>query len=249
MRNLRRDVAILALPALSNAVALSDMTPRATGLPSACNDVYTQEIAGCTPSDFQSRDCSQKCISGLEALVQPIQDACGGHGLEGENLVVAFLAGVGPQQICPNAPASTQPVTTKTSGTTTAHKVTHTSSLVVDTSSTMTETMLPSSSETTKAHTRTTRTRHKIITSGTTTASSLPTTSGIVADSSTPTSQTATEDSSPTGDSSQPIYDDGSGGGSPFDTEGNMMDAASTLSFSAALTLLSAMVALFATFR
>lgn len=220
MRLTTSQLALLALPALIDAVKLSDMTPRAQNLPSECSKIYTSEISGCAVSDFTASDCSQSCIRSLQSMVDPIQEACGGNGLSGQNLVVAFLAGVGPQQICKNAPdpsssATSQQSTQRSSATSTnAPSTTTARSSRLETDSLLTDTSRATS----------TRTSEKTPEfSGTQTVSSLqqdptfePTTSA--GPTTTESSPSSTESSS---DNSQD-NEDQSGGGSPFDSEGNM---------------------------
>lgn len=257
MRITLRDLALLALPTLSNAVSLSDMTPRATGLPPQCEAVYTTQIYGCTPGDFQSQQCSDSCINALYGISQAIGRACGGQGVSGQNLVVAFLAGVGPQQLCHNARGSDGPPgppssytrphgppthwsPTIGSSTTTARKPTNTKSLLVDTSSTMTATMIPSSSSTAESSSdaQSTTTRK---TSPSPSPSPQPTQHNPA-----PVAGTSTS-SAP--DNSQTSLNDHSGGGSPFDSEGNMNSAAAGCSISRASTLLSAAAAMLMALR
>lgn len=238
MRVRLKYAALLALPALAHAVSLSAWTPRAENLPPACEAIYTAPIPGCTVKDFTSRTCSQSCLQALEALVEPVKHACAGMGVGGRNLIVAFLANVGPQEICPNAPVMNptqfgppppgrlpptgssptdwrhpSPSASTWSGTTTASSLSpgDSSSLVVDTSS------------------RTSRTHHHPLPPMTKSTSS-------------PTSSTSTTTSSAP---SQLNTGDHSGGGSPFDTAGNLGSGAAELSFSAAMAFLSGAAALF----
>jgi hypothetical protein len=249
MRVTLREAALLALPTLSNAVSLSDMTPRATGLPPMCEAVYTSQIYGCSAQDFQTNQCSSSCVNALYGIAQAISHACAGQGVTGQNLVVAFLAGVGPQQLCHNAgdssekpgpPTSfTQPPRTHWSptigsSTTTARKATGTKSLLIDTSSTMTATIIPHRTQTTSSSSKPAQTTSKTtpIAEHTTATHS-------------PTAGSAT--SSAAGDS-QTSLNDHSGGGSPFDTPGNM-NAASGVSLSLGSMILSAAAAMLMALR
>lgn len=222
MRTISRNAALLALPTLIHAVSLADLAPRAENLPSECQKIYTMPIPGCNANDFKTADCSQSCVSALEALVTPIKQACGNHGITGQNLIVAYLLNVGPAQICSNAPAS------YTGGPPTGSWTPYTSG----------------------SSPKTTKTEKSTVTSGVLTASSIKShdSSTLLVDTSkTPTTgalQTSTSNALP----SQLNTNDHSGGGSPFDTAGNMGGAAS-LSVSTAITFLSAAVALFANFR
>ncbi|KAF2486129.1 hypothetical protein BDY17DRAFT_320945 [Neohortaea acidophila] len=237
MRITLRKAALLSLPVLASAVSLSDLAPRAQNLPPACNKVYNEQIPGCTASDFSSHDCSRSCILGLYALVDPIRNACGNRGITGENLIVAFLADIGPQQICVNAPTGTSLPPQTTAWPPPPH-------------------MGPGSS----AWPSQTEPWGSTVTAGISTASSLPpsdTSSLVVDTSSAPTirawtSPTTTSAKTPTATSStaspQTNFGDHSGGGSPFDASGNLGGAGS-ISLSIAVALLSTAVALFTTFR
>lgn len=233
MRFTTSQAALLALPALINAVSLSDMKPRAENLPSACNKIYDSQISGCGVSDFTQQTCTETCISGLQAMVDPIQDSCSGYGVTGSNLVVAFLAGVGPQQICKNAPAesgeeessssATQQSTPSPSPTPTSTVMTTPSSTQESTTTSETETLIV---DTESAASPTRRPTPKF--SGTRTASSLneeaTTTRTSAMEASASPSQTntvASTDSDPADDGSE-TDNERTGGGSPFDEEGNM---------------------------
>ena len=252
MRISRRELALLALPTLSNAVSLADMTPRATGLPPTCEAVYTSQIYGCSATDFQTNQCSSDCINALYGVAQAISHACAGQGVTGQNLVVAFLAGVGPQQLCHNADGQAHPTGPPTSftqppqthwsptigsSTTTARKATDSGSLLVDTSSTMTQTIIPHRTKTTQSSQPTsTSSKTKPVAAHTTHAT--PTQS--------PDSTTTT--SSAVGNS-QTNLNDHSGGGSPFDSPGNMINSASDVSTSMLSMVISAALALLAGLR
>jgi len=254
MRISRRGLALLALPTLSNAVSLADMTPRATGLPPTCEAVYTAQIYGCTATDFQTNQCSSSCINALYGVAQAISHACAGQGITGQNLVVAFLAGVGPQQLCHNANDESHPTgppTTFTqpprthwsptivSSTTTARKATNSGSLLIDTSSTMTQTIIPHRTKTTQSSQPT---------------STTPKTTPVVTHTThtTPTQLTDSTTSSPAAASSQAPsqnnLNDHSGGGSPFDTPGNT-GSASDVSVSMVSMVISAAFAMLAALR
>lgn len=271
-----RNIALLALPTLINAVALSNMAPKAEGLPEACNAVYTEQIDGCTATDFETQTCSPACYEALVALQQPIQQACAGQ-VQGENLVVAFLAGVGPSAICHNAaslstvsmttaatspwptmhphpsdPYPSQPhpsqwTPTIVSSVTTASSASDVSSLIIDTSKWHTHTTVPSTTSSDQV------TQHKshptIVTSKTSVTSSAASTSkDILVDTSSSLtfSSLASKTSSAAGNS-QTNMNDGSGGGSPFDSPGNTANAANSIAaLSGASVLIAAAAAVFA---
>ena len=244
-----RGLVLLALPTISHAISLSDFSPRADNLPQSCEDVYEQQIPACTEDDFTSGQCSRACVSALYGLVQPVKQACGNKGVTGQNLIVAYLANAGPQQVCPNAPTEAPmgggPWTSWAGGypggpggwphsSPTGAWTSHWPS---------TKTQTPTTAPTTTG---------TPIFSGSTEAASLnpsAATSLIVDTSSTPTTEpfSQTPTASPSGNA-QTNYNDQSGGGSPFDTAGNMGGAAS-LSLPQTIVLLSTIAALVITFR
>ena len=248
------------LPSLIHAVSLSDMTPRAEDLPPDCDDIYTSQISGCGISDFTTQTCTDGCIEALNAMVGPIKEACGGKGVTGQNLVVAFLANVGPQQICPNADAggygeesSSAPAPESTtspspspspSSTPTPSPTSTTEASVTEASSSVQSTSLLV--DTSSAVSSTSRTRTPAF-SGTTTATSLSeeqsstATSREDGSSRTTTTTSGAAGATSTGSSdqtSQEAANDGSGGGSPFDSEGNMFSGADSLSSTSVLVSL-----------
>ena len=260
MRGRLRDLALFALPTLIDAVSLADMTPRATGLPPQCNAVYTSQIWGCSPSDFQTQQCSSSCINALYGLAAAIDHACSNQGVEGQNLVVAFLAGVGPQQLCHNAGSgpeettkSMQPSTKAQhqqstsakvsiiSSTTTARKPTDTeSSLLVDTSSTMTQTMIPH-----RTTHKTQKAQHTTQTSSTASSTQKVVVTKKPSPSPSPSPSTESTQTTSAAGSKKTSIEDQSGGGSPFDTTTN---SASAYGITLPL-MLPAIAALIAAFR
>jgi len=218
MRLISKAIAIIALPSLAHAVSLADLTPRAVGLPPDCQKIYTAQIPGCDAQDFMTQQCSSSCIAALEGLAWPIKQAC--SGVTGRNIIVTFLANVGPGHVCDNAPQ-------RWTGT-------PSSSMAASTSS---------------PH-RTTRGK-STVTKGIMTATSLPSTrsSRLMTDSSNPPSvQTRTSTARASTLPAQLNHHDHSGGGSPFDTLGNLGGAAS-LSISLSAMILSTAFALLANAR
>lgn len=250
MRVTSRSAALLALlPALGNAVSLSDMTPRASNLPSACNKIYTSQISGCGVSDFTTQSCSDTCVEALQAMVGPIKQACGGQGLSGSNLIVAFLANVGPQQICPNAeiPSSDSNSQQQSTPSPTPSPRPSPSSSPTEASTTTTaesssaasqSLLVDSSSRTSLTRTRTQRPSF----SGTETAGPLSSSSTSTTDAA---SSRTYDPYAATSSAAADTQDDGqaaanaqSGGGSPFDDEGNMFSGADSLSSTSVLVSL-----------
>ncbi len=254
MRVILASTVLLALPSMINAVALSAMAPYAKNLPPACQSLYTAQISGCDANDFKTGQCSSSCQSALQALVQPILKACGGQGVSGQNLIVAYLAGLGPQQLCRNlgSPGTTseesttsttqqwttpQQTTTSTpkativSSTSTAESAKETTSLIADTSS-------PS------AVAKTTSTKQKTTTKSTSSSSATKTSSSRnAAQTTSKSSSTSSTSTTTSAGNSQTNLSDGSGGGSPFDTAGNLMNAAAGFSASGVTAGLPALAA------
>lgn len=249
MRITTTQIALLALPALIHArsVALMDFVPRVTDVSGKCETVYRQSIPGCESTDFTQQGCSVKCVKGLDSMTYIVKEACSNDGLldrdDKSNVLAVFLKGNGPQGLCTNADevlqsqhassatptsletptksssTSEQPTTAVVSSTKTASSTDVPTSLVVDTSS---------SPEPTESASSTSSAESSDTASITTTTAS----SQIFEAPSMPSSWPST---SPT---SKPTESAGhSGGGSPFDAEGN--------EFSAAVATSSSTIALF----
>lgn len=229
MRLTTTSIALLALPAFSHAVKLEDFVPRVTDVSSGCRKVYEQELPGCTPDDFTKQSCSASCVHGLVSMTKPVKDACGNDGLltsgEQSNILVLFLTGKGPENLCKNA----ETVLNSPSS----------SSAEPSTTATPTPT---SSSESTAAESTTAASSSDVPTSilmDTSSSSGATSTSSDASASSTGTSQIFEAPSMPpstssTAASSQQTDGAGhSGGGSPFDAEGNEFSGASAASSSA----------------
>jgi hypothetical protein len=239
MRITTTQIALLALPVLIHArtVSLMDFVPRVSDVSGQCEDVYKQSIPDCEPSDFTQKGCSVKCVKGLDSMTSIIKEACGNDGLldrdDKSNVLAVFLKGSGPQGLCTNADevlqsqhsstatptkyssTSEQPATTIVSSTKTASSTDVPTSLVVDTSSSPEPTESASSTSSAIASITTATESSQIFE-----APSMP--------ASWPSSS----------ESSKPTESAGhSGGGSPFDAEGN--------EFSAAVATSSSTIALF----
>jgi hypothetical protein len=243
MRITTTQVALLALPALIHArtVSLMDFVPRVSDVSGQCEDVYKQSIPNCEPSDFTQKGCSVQCVKGLDSMTDLIKEACGNDGLldrdDKSNVLAVFLKGNGPQGLCTNAdevlqsqhsstatPTSLdaptrQPTTTIVSSTKTASSTDVPTSLAVDTSSSPEPT--ESAFSTSSAGT-----------SDTASITTVTESSQIFEAPSMPASwPSSSESSKPTESAGH------SGGGSPFDAEGN--------EFSAAVATSSSTIALF----
>jgi hypothetical protein len=245
MRITTTQIALLALPALIHArsVALMDFVPRVSDVSGTCDEVYRQSIPGCESTDFTQKGCSVKCIKGLDSMTHLIKEACGNDGLldrdDKSNVLAVFLKGNGPQGLCTNADEvlqsqhtstatptsldtptkhsskSGQPTTTIVSSTKTAASSTNVpTSLVVDTSSSPEPTESASSTSSAES-------------SDTASITTVTESSQIFEAPSMPASWPSTSASS------KPTESAGhSGGGSPFDAEGNEFSAAAATSSS-----------------
>ncbi|KAK4630861.1 hypothetical protein CLAFUW4_03165 [Fulvia fulva] len=220
--------ALLALPATVLAVSLADFKPRVSDLPSKCQTVYTETIDGCSPTDFTASTCSTGCVKALQALVADVKSACGNEDISGENVIAAFLNNAGPQGLCTNANAVLGSGSTTTSPASSSKPS-------------------PSSSATPTSSRQASSTSSEVTTS--TAASSTKTATSLESATSTPSSSIATDPSSsptatPTQAASHSSSNGNSGGGSPFDTEGNMHSAATAIENTVAMMLLAVLVAL-----
>ncbi|EME86177.1 uncharacterized protein MYCFIDRAFT_82104 [Pseudocercospora fijiensis CIRAD86] len=211
-------VALLALPATTLAVSLSDFTPRVSNLPTRCEAVYTQTVHGCSSTDWEKDGCSEACVEGLQEIAADVKSACENEDITGQNIIVAYLAGSGPSSLCPNAAAilgggssSNSDTDSSTSTPSTRPGASSALSTPSSTSSTPKSTK-PSATSTAASETETV--------SSVTTAPAASSSTGLLLDtSSTPTSGSVSSTSSASGSSQT---DNGqSGGGSPFDTPSN----------------------------
>jgi hypothetical protein len=255
MRITTTPIVLLALPVLIHArsVALMDFVPRVSDVSGKCENVYKQSIPGCESTDFTQQGCSVECIKGLDSMTYTVKEACGNDGLldrdEKSNVLAVFLKGNGPQGLCTNAnevlqsaqessatptsletptkhsSTSEQPTTTVVSSTKTAKSTDVPTSLVVDTSSSPGPT--ESASSTSSAEN-----------SDTASITSATGSSQIFEAPSMPATWPSTSASS------KPTESAGhSGGGSPFDAEGNEFSAAVTTSSSTIALLLAVVFA------
>ncbi|EME47390.1 hypothetical protein DOTSEDRAFT_69356 [Dothistroma septosporum NZE10] len=222
MRHQKSIFILLALPATVLSVSLADFKPRVYNLPSNCQTVYTQTIDGCSPTDFTASMCSAGCVHALQALVADVKSACGNEDVTGTNVIAAFLNNAGPQGLCTNANAVLRSQSTSTS-------------LAVSAKSSS-----PSAAATSTG--QTSRTSSEVST--TTTTGSIETATSLTGTTSAPSSTIALDTSSspvatPTHAASHSSSKGNSGGGSPFDTEGNVNSAGAALEVTMAAVLLA----------
>lgn len=248
MRTAISTLALLALPALIYAeeVSLIDFVPRVDGVSGDCSKVYQQAITGCDSKDFMQQSCSVACVKALASMTKPVKDACGNEGFEDNdknetNILAQFLKDQGPQNLCQNANdvlsnhGSSDAPSSSAEHSSTADTTKHSTTSVVSSTSTASSTDVPTSlvvdTSSSPEATSSTSITESADSSHVTTSS---TSSQIFLAPSMPTSSTSTGSSSaPTASSEH------SGGGSPFDAEGNQFSAATTTSSPAVLLILA----------
>ncbi|KAF2000811.1 hypothetical protein P154DRAFT_188484 [Amniculicola lignicola CBS 123094] len=121
MRSVTRTIMIAlvasSMAAATDAISLSDFTPRLLNLPRSCQDVYTEQVDGCQAGDFSTANnnrCSASCVTGLLKISQEIGVACAFVDVPDNSIIGVFLAGAGIPALCPGvtvttiAPSSTQ---------------------------------------------------------------------------------------------------------------------------------------------
>ncbi|RMZ13955.1 hypothetical protein D0862_02169 [Hortaea werneckii] len=240
---------------------------------SACQHVYTQQLAQCSASDWtQENACSKDCINYLNELTDDVISACSNQGIEGQNIIVAYLNRDGATSLCGNGKevlnsGGSGPVATDAQSTSTRPQTTEQTSAMSTSQTTLKATTRadtttdskPNSGSSTKAaspgstessttdsvESSTVSSVSASMTQATSIASnsvmtaapiasssSSPSSSlGLNFDTSAPPSQ-ASFGPAPTASTSSSSsvngqYDnDNSGGGSPFDTQGNVGNAA-----------------------
>ncbi|KAF2863174.1 hypothetical protein K470DRAFT_140969 [Piedraia hortae CBS 480.64] len=214
---------LLALP-FAAAVSLSDFPPRLSNLPPACQSIYKADIGACSASDFAGSGCSVGCIRALNDLTAPIKRDCGNHGIQGENIVVAFLDDEGPVSVCSNAKSvlASMGTASSTAGGASQYSSAETSTGSGDGSAASKPTgsstlASPSTSPASSVDATTTKST---------------TQSGIVHDTSKATSATKTKGSSTPNNGGG-----GGGGGSPFDSQYNGNGATATAPLALAIAL------------
>ncbi|KAK5119055.1 hypothetical protein LTR62_000266 [Meristemomyces frigidus] len=242
---MRSVLALLALPTASLAVSLVDFPPRVSGLTSACQAVYTQQIVGCSQSDFSApASCSVGCIQAMQAMTNPVQQACSHDTNIGGTVINAFLHNAGTQAICGNAAS-----VLATMGTPSTTSMAQTSSAAVVSTTSAASSMVPSSAPQVTTSTAdstdsssdtstatdsrsTTISSSSIILTGTSTASAImisttatqaATSSGMLVDTS--SSPSASKTNAATTSNPQTSADNPNHGGSPFDSQGNLANA------------------------
>ncbi|KAI6904616.1 hypothetical protein D0867_03390 [Hortaea werneckii] len=280
-----RAIQLLSLPSFALAVSLMDFQP---GYPqkkmsSACQHVYTQQLAQCSASDWtQQNACSKECINYLNELTDDVISACSNQGIEGQNIIVAYLNRDGATSLCGNGeevlnaggsgPAtdaqstSTRPQTTEqTSAVSTSETIlkattradTTTDTMGTSTSSTRAANPGSTESSTTKSvKSSTIISVSSSVTQATSIASnSVMTAAPISSSSSSPSSSLGlnfdtsappshasfgpapTASTSSSSSASGQYENDNSGGGSPFDTQGNMGNAANGIRIPASVAV------------
>ncbi|KAI7234495.1 hypothetical protein KC330_g4824 [Hortaea werneckii] len=282
-----RALQLLSLPSFTLAVSLMDFQP---GYPqkkmsSACQRVYTQQLAQCSASDWTQQDaCSKECVNYLNELTDDVISACSNQGIEGQNIIVAYLNRDGATSLCGNGKevlnaggsgsntnaqsTSTQPQTTgQTSALSTSKPTLKAATTRPDTT---TDTMSTSTTSTRAANSGITEsgTTNSVesstissvsstVTQATSIASnSVMTAAPISSSSSSPSSSLGlnfdtsappspasfgpapTASTSSSSSASGQYENDNSGGGSPFDTQGNVGNAANGIYIPASVAVI-----------
>lgn len=253
MRLTTTQVALLALPLLVHAtpVSLIDFVPRVSDVSSDCNKVYQQKIPDCDSKDFTQQECSTSCVKGLESMTTKVEDACGNEGLldrEGErNVLQVFLTGQGPSNLCTNANevlqggSSADTTTTSESSSSTASPPEYSTTSIASSTATASSGDVPTSLVMdTSALSESTSSASSTDSEATASATSADSSQIFDAPSMPSSFPSASATSEPTGSTGQ------SGGGSPFDAEGNQFSAATATSLSAWMLVLAVAFAGFA---
>ncbi|OCK85659.1 hypothetical protein K432DRAFT_400047 [Lepidopterella palustris CBS 459.81] len=213
---------LLSLWATSaSAISLSNFTPRVENLPSACEAVYDQTIAGCQASDFATNaQCSKACINGLVAISQAVQSQCKDADVAETSIIGVFLQGQGIPSLCNgvtvttvNSPGSTQATsssqaknTLPSSSSATSAAAKPSGGIIIDTSSSPTVSSTLDTS---------TSTSSQVISSAVSQASSTPANSPASTTRVTSSTNSAKASKTTVTQKSNPQ----SGGGSPFDVQ------------------------------
>ncbi|KAI7136089.1 hypothetical protein D0869_14070 [Hortaea werneckii] len=280
-----RALQLLSLPSFTLAVSLMDFQP---GYPqkkmsSACQHVYTQQLAQCSASDWTQQDaCSKECINYLNELTDDVISACSNQGIEGQNIIVAYLNRDGATSLCGNGKevlnvggsgsntnaqsTSAQPQTT---GQTSAMSTSETTLKATTRPDTTTDTMPTSITSTRAINSGSTESgttnsvesstissvgssvtqATSIASNSVMTAAPIPSSSsspssslGLNFDTSAPPSHASfgpapTASTSSSSSASGQYENDNSGGGSPFDTQGNVGNAANGIHIPASIAV------------
>ncbi|KAI8958964.1 hypothetical protein F5Y11DRAFT_18975 [Daldinia sp. FL1419] len=100
---------LLAMVSTSSAVNLSQFQLIiSNSIPKSCIRAYQTEIEGCKVKDFTGRrQCSAKCVKGVEQVQGSIQDACGDLNVSHKSLLGIVLSGDLVDTLCPGAGPTT----------------------------------------------------------------------------------------------------------------------------------------------
>lgn len=120
---LSRIIPVLLLCRGVTSISLSQFQ-QIQGFSVACEDVWQQQIPGCTVHDFESANqCSRSCLAGVEIINAEVLVACADAKVSENTLLGEFLLGDGVSAVCrqttATAKATTMTPTTTTEGETT----------------------------------------------------------------------------------------------------------------------------------
>ncbi|KAF2250771.1 hypothetical protein BU26DRAFT_562731 [Trematosphaeria pertusa] len=105
----------MGVTSATQAISLSNFTPRIENLPSPCQSAYTTQIQGCQAGDFTNgARCSANCVQGLVTISELVSQQCSNVDVPETSIIGVFLLGQGIPALCPGvevttiAPSSTQ---------------------------------------------------------------------------------------------------------------------------------------------
>ncbi|KAI1476463.1 hypothetical protein F4774DRAFT_239279 [Daldinia eschscholtzii] len=111
--------ALLAMVSTSSAVNLSQFQLIiSNSIPKSCIRAYQAEIEGCRVKDFTSgRQCSARCVKGVQQTEDAIQEACGDLNISHKSLLGIALSGDLVNTLCPGLEPTTVTTTVHPSST------------------------------------------------------------------------------------------------------------------------------------
>ncbi|KAI1805685.1 hypothetical protein F4811DRAFT_213504 [Daldinia bambusicola] len=220
--------ALLAMVSTSSAVNLSQFQLIiSNSIPKSCIRAYQTEIEGCKFKDFNSgKQCSERCVKGVQQEEDLIQEACGDLNISHRSLLGIALSGDLVDTLCPGLdPTTTVTTTVHPSSTKGVFStiVTAPTSFPADTTRTTEKTTPTTSSKKTKTSTSTSdqpTTAQSSTTQETSTTLATTTAPESITDTTTSAQNTA-QPTTPSEPSQSTSSDDGAPtpflGGTPFD--------------------------------
>jgi len=100
--------AVAGVASATQAISLSNFTPRIENLPSLCSQAYTSTIEGCQASDFSSNvRCSAQCVQGLVRIADLVSRQCANVDVPETSIIGVFMLGAGVPAVCPGVVVTT----------------------------------------------------------------------------------------------------------------------------------------------